>query len=84
MDRLKQISYLNSLVGSLNKRDGIQCEACLNKGVVFVDLGEDAIAGVKDCPSCSSKRFEYAQLHNIKIRMLNKKGIQKYNRKERH
>lgn len=78
MERLEQISYLNSLRGQLNKRDGIECIDCRNKGIIYVDLGEDAVIGVADCQSCVNERLEYAQEHNLRIRVMNKKNVKQY------
>jgi DNA replication protein DnaC len=49
-----QLEYLNSKQGNLNEIDGVQCDICNNKGIVYIPIDEFEI-GSKKC-NCHVRR----------------------------
>lgn len=62
----KQVRWANEEIGTLNKRDGIDCPLCLNKGVVYSAVEGNAMPTMSPC-DCMAKRksFNYARLSGL-------------------
>lgn len=60
-DAERQVEFYNMDIGNLNEKDGINCDACKNKG--HIAIIENGYMKIKDC-ECMRKRKLYERLDN--------------------